>query len=57
MFDKWQAQVWWGENYDRIRELYNVQKFNRTALNTPPASEDEVNYNFYIHMISRLKRL
>lgn len=41
MFDKWQAQVWWGENYDRIRELYNVQKFNRTALNTPPASEDE----------------
>ncbi|KAL5099852.1 hypothetical protein RYX36_004179 [Vicia faba] len=41
MFDKWQAQVWWGENYDRIRELYNVQRFNRQALNTPPPSEDE----------------
>ncbi|CAK8540264.1 unnamed protein product [Lathyrus sativus] len=41
MFDKWQAQVWWGENYDRIRELYNVQRFNRQALNTPTPSEDE----------------
>lgn len=46
MFDKWQAQVWWGENYDRIRELYNVQRFNRQALNTPPPSEDEVDYKF-----------
>jgi hypothetical protein len=45
MFDKWQAQVWWGENFDRLRELYNVQTFNRQALNntTPPPSEDEVN--------------
>ncbi|PNX92141.1 hypothetical protein L195_g016333 [Trifolium pratense] len=43
MFDKWQAQVWWGENFDRLRELYNVQTFNRQALNniTPPPSEDE----------------
>ncbi|KAL6530843.1 hypothetical protein OROGR_014703 [Orobanche gracilis] len=40
MFDKFQAQRWWGENFDRIRELYNVQKFNQQALNTPGRSED-----------------
>ncbi|XWS62258.1 hypothetical protein CRYUN_Cryun07bG0194700 [Craigia yunnanensis] len=42
MFNKWQAQRWWGENYDRIMELYNVQRFNRQALHTPPRSEDEM---------------
>ncbi|XVF52246.1 hypothetical protein PTKIN_Ptkin05aG0003600 [Pterospermum kingtungense] len=42
MFNKWQAQQWWGENYDRITELYNVQRFNRQALHTPPRSEDEM---------------
>ncbi|KAF7139227.1 hypothetical protein RHSIM_Rhsim07G0138400 [Rhododendron simsii] len=41
MFDKWQAQRWWGENYDRIMELYNVQKFNQQALDTPSRSECE----------------
>lgn len=41
MFNKWQAQRWWGENYDRIVELYNVQRFSRQALHTPPRSEDE----------------
>ncbi|XP_077242901.1 protein Brevis radix-like 1 [Tasmannia lanceolata] len=41
MFNKWQAQRWWGENFDRIMELYNVQRFNRQALPTPPRSEDE----------------
>ncbi|XP_059443045.1 protein BREVIS RADIX-like [Corylus avellana] len=41
MFNKLQAQRWWGENYDRIMELYNVQRFNRQALHTPPRSEDE----------------
>lgn len=40
MFNKWQAQRWWGENYDRIMELYNVQRFNRQALSTPARSED-----------------
>ncbi|KAK1368312.1 Brevis radix [Heracleum sosnowskyi] len=40
MFNKWQAQRWWGENYDRIMELYNVQRFNRQAFGTPSASED-----------------
>ncbi|KAJ7979274.1 Protein Brevis radix-like [Quillaja saponaria] len=43
MFNKWQAQKWWAENYDRVMELYNVQRFNRQAfpLPTPPRSEDE----------------
>ncbi|KAL6533655.1 hypothetical protein OROHE_013488 [Orobanche hederae] len=40
MFSKWQAQRWWGENYDRIMELYNVQRFNQQAINTPGRSED-----------------
>ncbi|XP_042398915.1 protein Brevis radix-like 4 isoform X2 [Zingiber officinale] len=40
MFNKWQAQRWWGENYDRIMELYNVQRFNRQALSPPPRSDD-----------------
>ncbi|KAK9144156.1 hypothetical protein Sjap_004059 [Stephania japonica] len=42
MFNKWQAQRWWGENYDRIVELYNVQRFSRQALHTPPRGDDEV---------------
>lgn len=41
MFNKWQAQRWWGENFDRIMELYNVQRFNQQALQTPARSEDE----------------
>ncbi|XVE65402.1 hypothetical protein DITRI_Ditri07aG0177700 [Diplodiscus trichospermus] len=45
MFNKWQAQQWWGENYDRIMELYNVQRFNRQALHTPPGPEDETQRN------------
>ncbi|XP_051137101.1 protein Brevis radix-like 1 [Andrographis paniculata] len=40
IFDKWQAQRWWGENFDRIMELYNVQKFNQQVANTPGRSED-----------------
>ncbi|XP_073042767.1 protein Brevis radix-like 1 isoform X1 [Primulina eburnea] len=40
MFNKWEAQRWWAENYDRIMELYNVQKFNQQACNTPGRSED-----------------
>lgn len=51
MFNKWQAQRWWGENYDRIMELYNVQRFSRQGLPTPPRSEDEVsavNFIFYL---------
>ncbi|KAL3330792.1 hypothetical protein AABB24_034558 [Solanum stoloniferum] len=46
MFNKWQAQRWWGENYDRIMELYNVQRFNKQALNTPGRSEDGRDSNY-----------
>ncbi|KAI3455607.1 hypothetical protein Pfo_012270 [Paulownia fortunei] len=43
IFNKWQAQRWWAENYDKVMELYNVQRFNRheVPLPTPPRSEDE----------------
>lgn len=43
MFNKWQAQRWWTENYEKVMELYNVQRLNRQAfpLPTPPRSEDE----------------
>ncbi|KAF5460406.1 hypothetical protein F2P56_020277 [Juglans regia] len=50
MFNKWQAQQWWGENYDRIMELYNVQRFNRQALHTPPRSEDEQRDSSYTRL-------
>ncbi|GAB4838009.1 Protein Brevis radix-like 4, variant 2 [Ancistrocladus abbreviatus] len=44
MFDKWQAQKWWTENYEKVMELYNVQKLNRQVfpLPTPPRSGDEI---------------
>lgn len=43
MFNKWQAQRWWAENYEKVMELYNVQRFNHedVPLPTPPRSEDE----------------
>ncbi|KAG8050058.1 hypothetical protein GUJ93_ZPchr0009g559 [Zizania palustris] len=43
MFNKWQAQRWWAENYDNVMELYNVQRFNHQAVPLPatPKSEDE----------------
>ncbi|KAG7555945.1 Brevis radix (BRX) domain [Arabidopsis suecica] len=43
MFNKLQAQRWWADNYDKVMELYNVQKLSRQAfpLPTPPRSEDE----------------
>ncbi|XVF74346.1 hypothetical protein PTKIN_Ptkin13bG0103000 [Pterospermum kingtungense] len=43
MFNKGQAQRWWAENYDKVMELYNVQRFNHQAVPfpTPPRSEDE----------------
>ncbi|PKI64299.1 hypothetical protein CRG98_015306 [Punica granatum] len=43
MFNKWQAQKWWTENYDKVMELYNVQHLNHQAvpLPAPPRSEDE----------------
>ncbi|KAE8715386.1 hypothetical protein F3Y22_tig00110174pilonHSYRG00233 [Hibiscus syriacus] len=44
MFDKWQAQRWWAENYDKIMELYNVQRFNHQEVPVPtlPVSEDKI---------------
>ncbi|XP_050234978.1 protein Brevis radix-like 2 [Mercurialis annua] len=43
MFNKWQAQRWWADNFDKVMELYNVQRFNQQAVSlpTPPRSEDE----------------
>ncbi|VAH36170.1 unnamed protein product [Triticum turgidum subsp. durum] len=43
MFNKWKAQRWWGENYDRIVELYNVQTFSGTQQggSTPTSSVDD----------------
>ncbi|XP_019415106.1 PREDICTED: protein Brevis radix-like 4 isoform X1 [Lupinus angustifolius] len=43
IFNKWQAQRWWAENFDKVMELYNVQRVNHQAfpLPTPPRSEDE----------------
>ncbi|KAL6633709.1 hypothetical protein ACP70R_026380 [Stipagrostis hirtigluma subsp. patula] len=42
MFNKWEAQRWWGENYDRVVELYNVQTFSRQqGLSTPSSSIDD----------------
>lgn len=57
MFDKWQAQRWWGENFDRIMELYNVQKFNQQALDTPSRSECGVNYFLLPTFISLVSAL
>ncbi|CAL4884850.1 unnamed protein product [Urochloa decumbens] len=42
MFNKWEAQRWWGENYDRVVELYNVQTFSRQqGASTPTSSIDD----------------
>ncbi|KAG8059744.1 hypothetical protein GUJ93_ZPchr0002g26302 [Zizania palustris] len=49
MFNKWEAQRWWGENYDRVVELYNVQMFSRQqGLSTPTSSvDDAMQESFY----------
>ncbi|KAF0892295.1 hypothetical protein E2562_014861 [Oryza meyeriana var. granulata] len=43
IFNKWEAQRWWGENYDRIVELYNVQTFSgrQQGVSTPTSSVDD----------------
>lgn len=42
MFNKRQAQQWWGENYDKVMELYNVHGFNRQVIALPTLRlEDE----------------
>ncbi|KAJ7943937.1 protein BREVIS RADIX-like [Quillaja saponaria] len=55
MFNKWQAQRWWGENYDRILELYNVQRFNQQAFQTPSRSEDEHRDSSYSRLGSTME--
>ena len=49
MFNKWQAHRWWAENYDKVMELYSVQRFNQQLVPLPtlPRSEDEVNIRFF----------
>ncbi|GMH13747.1 hypothetical protein Nepgr_015588 [Nepenthes gracilis] len=44
LFNKWQAQRWWTDNYEKVMELYNVQRLNRQAFPLPvgPRSEDEI---------------
>lgn len=48
MFNKWEAQKWWAENFEKVMELYNVQQFNQESvpLPTPPVSEDGVMLSF-----------
>ncbi|XP_020173796.1 protein Brevis radix-like 4 isoform X2 [Aegilops tauschii subsp. strangulata] len=41
MYDKWQAQRWWGDNNERIMELYNVRRFTRQVLPDPPRGDDD----------------
>ncbi|GKB10372.1 Brevis radix-like protein 4 [Tanacetum coccineum] len=43
MFNKWQAQRWWQDNFEKVMELYNVKRLSRQAfpLPTAPKSEDE----------------
>ncbi|CAO2173068.1 unnamed protein product [Urochloa humidicola] len=43
MFTKWRAQRWWTENYEKVIELYNVQKFDSQAAPLPstPRSDNE----------------
>ncbi|KAJ0244790.1 Protein Brevis radix-like 2 [Hirschfeldia incana] len=44
MFDKWEAQKWWGENFEKVMELYNVQQVNQQSVPVPTAphrSKDE----------------
>ncbi|KAL0763556.1 hypothetical protein Bca101_079707 [Brassica carinata] len=38
------AQKWWGENFEKVMELYNVQQLNQQSVpvpTAPPRSKDE----------------
>ncbi|CDY56185.1 BnaC05g51050D [Brassica napus] len=37
MFDKWEAQKWWGENFEKVMEFYNVQQLNQQSVPVPTA--------------------
>ncbi|KHG23946.1 Protein Brevis radix-like 4 [Gossypium arboreum] len=49
MFNKWQAQRWWAENYDRVMELYNSSKMESAEESpvTPPLTKERVPRNLY----------
>ncbi|XP_044946054.1 protein Brevis radix-like 4 [Hordeum vulgare subsp. vulgare] len=47
MYDKWQAQRWWGDNNERIMELYNVRRFSRQVLPDAPRDDDGERESFY----------
>ncbi|XP_071742411.1 protein Brevis radix-like 4 isoform X2 [Rutidosis leptorrhynchoides] len=39
MFNQWQAQRWWQQNFEKVMELYNVQKLiNRQAFHPLPTT-------------------
>ncbi|PWA70203.1 BREVIS RADIX-like 4 [Artemisia annua] len=41
MFNKWQAQRWWQDNYEKVMELYNVKRLSRQAFPLPTATKSE----------------
>ncbi|KAL8128561.1 hypothetical protein V2J09_017716 [Rumex salicifolius] len=43
-YNKEQAQKWWTDNYEKVMELYNVQRLNQQdfPLPTPLRTEDEI---------------
>ncbi|PKA49971.1 Protein Brevis radix-like 1 [Apostasia shenzhenica] len=41
MFNKWQAQHWWAENYDKVMELYNVHRFTQQSVPLPSPCAQE----------------
>uniref|UniRef100_A0A453MLP1 BRX domain-containing protein n=1 Tax=Aegilops tauschii subsp. strangulata TaxID=200361 RepID=A0A453MLP1_AEGTS len=65
MYDKWQAQRWWGDNNERIMELYNVRRFTRQVLPDPPRGDDDGEVSLrlsgdgaiVVHRCLRLKQL
>ncbi|CAM0144516.1 unnamed protein product [Urochloa decumbens] len=50
MYDKWQAQKWWGDNNERIMELYNVRRFSRQVLPTPDDGGDRESFYSQVGM-------
>ncbi|KAL3825353.1 hypothetical protein ACJIZ3_021382 [Penstemon smallii] len=45
MFNKYQAQKWWGENCEKVMELHNVRRLNRQAFPLPTTPRSEDNHN------------
>ncbi|VFQ70560.1 unnamed protein product [Cuscuta campestris] len=45
-FDKWNAQLWWGENWDRVNQLYNITQSNQ-SYPTPTRTVETDSQNTY----------